>query len=147
MNVYHLKLDLYSENPTYTVPSSPPQLQQQAETPTEASPATRFRTLLRPFPQPQRRASDIQKNALESSQSPATAKAKANIITQQTINQKGQASPTHQSTDYRLGPIHISSLDEPTSFSTSSSQTSKEKAGAQKHKSKNRSDHSGRMSW
>ncbi|KAF9284321.1 hypothetical protein BGZ68_004786 [Mortierella alpina] len=136
MNVYHLKLDLYSEIPTHTAPSSSLPLSSQAETPTAASLATRFRTLLRPFPQPQRQALEILTPSQESSQSPACASTKTDIVQEQrTINQKDHASQTHQSADYRLGPIHISSLDEPTSSSTPSPQTSKDKAGAQKHKS------------
>ncbi|KAF9942786.1 hypothetical protein BGZ67_010418 [Mortierella alpina] len=139
MNVYHLKLDLYSESTTHTAPTSPsssPRPLQQADTPTAASLATRFRTLLRPFPQPQHQALDIRSSSLESSQSPATASARSdNTRTQRAINHKSHASQTSQFTDYRLGSILISSLDEPTPFSTSTSQTSKDKAGAQKHKS------------
>ncbi|KAF9562829.1 hypothetical protein EC968_005090 [Mortierella alpina] len=136
MNVYHLKLDLYSENTAHTASSSSPPLPRQADTPAAASLATRFQTLLRPFPQPQRPALNDSSSAPESIQDPATASAKAdNIQRQRTISRKGYAGQTSLSTDYRLGPILISSLDEPTSTSTSTSQTSKDKAGAQKHKS------------
>ncbi|KAF9949884.1 hypothetical protein BGZ72_008355 [Mortierella alpina] len=137
MNVYHLKLDLYSENTSHTAPSSSPTPPRQAETPTAATLASRFRALLKPFPQPHHQALDIPSSSsfsLESSQSPATTSAKADTIrTHRAIHQTDHTNQTRPSTDYRLGPIHISSLDAPSSIS--SFQIPKDKPGTQKHKS------------
>jgi len=135
MNVYHLKLDLYSESATHTAPSSSPP-PQQTDSSTTAPLASRFQTLLKPFPQPRHQALDIRSSSLKSSPSSTANKVKTDSTqTQRTIEHQGHTSQAREYTDYRLGPIHISSLDEPTSFSTSTSQTSKDKAGAQKHKS------------
>ncbi|KAF9358842.1 hypothetical protein BGX26_000768 [Mortierella sp. AD094] len=141
MYYYHLKLDLYANNTTHS--SERPQQQQQQQqqqsihlgskesarsTPqaTSVLQATRFRAILNPFPQQQshqNRTPDLPFSTEHQHQDNSTAPTAL-------VNKSEQVSiiPSSPPVDYRLGPIHIACLDEPSLVPT------KDKSGTHKNR-------------
>ncbi|KAK3815500.1 MAG: BRCA1-associated protein 2-domain-containing protein [Benniella sp.] len=123
MNSYHLKLDLLSD---FLTQPQTPQQQQDSSTPLPTPlhrQALAFRTIFKPFLPPQASLPDSSQGIPGDTLQPQS----PHSLTTAASSGDSEPSP-HSSKDYRLGPICVCSLDEP------SATAAREKAGSTKNK-------------